>query len=84
MTPSTSTHADAIAAHHALEAAAGKVAEAELARDRARDQLDAALAANGWRRAAGAFSPDSALYSRLGGNLVPLADVLADLERTAA
>jgi hypothetical protein len=44
-------------AQRALQDAEAKVRDAEQARDRARDELDAALTAVGWRRMRGVFNP---------------------------
>jgi hypothetical protein len=49
-------------AHHDLEAAEARLAEATEARNQARAQLDAALAATGWHRLVGVFSSDVSLY----------------------
>jgi hypothetical protein len=81
MTPTTAA-LDPLAANRAVETAAAKVAAAELAHREARHALDAALAAHGWRRVGGAFSPGSTpLYERLGSNPVTQREVLAELER---
>ena len=73
-------------AHRALIDAEAKLTEAEAARDMARAMLDAALAAVGWTRLVGAFSPDAvAIYTHTlypGANL-HLGDVLEVLEQQA-
>ena len=72
---------DVANAHKAILAAEAKIAEAQRARDEAYAELDAALAARGWRRLMGAFN--ARLYQYRGGNPVPLDDVL-EHERQAA
>ena len=65
-------------AHHALAKAEQAIGDARAARDRARDDLDQALASRGWRRMTGAFAPDATpLYQRPGNDGAwPLHDVL--------
>ena len=73
---------DVATAHKAILAAEAKIAEAERARDEAYAELDQALAARGWRRLMGGFN--ARLYTHLGGNPVPLDDVLAHERQAAA
>jgi hypothetical protein len=67
-------------AHSAVTKAEEKLAEAEVNLEHARNNLDAALAARGWRRMMGGF--EGRLYSRLGGEAVPL-DAILEHEKEA-
>jgi hypothetical protein len=86
MTPSATD--PVAAALRTVEAAEDRIAKAKQERDEARELLDGALAARGWKRLRGAFGPsDSPLYQRPGNDGAwPLRDVLQllDLERQAA
>lgn len=73
--PRVNGQTDAVSdAHAAVRRAEEKIAEGERQRDEAFERLDQALATRGWRRLFGGF--DSRLYAQLGGNAVPLSDVL--------
>lgn len=72
-------------AEAAVVKAEENVLKAQRSRDAAYDQLDAVLAGRGWRRVRGALAADARLYEQTGGNVVPLADVLAaEREKSAA
>ena len=68
-------------ARAAIAKAETKIAEGKQELDDAYNLLDVALAARGWRRMMGGFS--GRLYQHLGGNPIPLDDVL-EHERQAA
>ena len=63
-------------AHRALQDAERQIVQAEAARDQAREHLDEALAARGWKRAHGGFSNPLYQHVRTPGFLTPLEQVL--------
>jgi hypothetical protein len=70
----------ALDAHREYEEFEAKVREAELEREHARNRLEAALEAAGWRREYAAVAPGVALYRhRRGGSTVEFAEVIETL-----
>jgi hypothetical protein len=70
------------AAHERVLKAQAGLAAAKAELEHAGNQLDASLAQVGWTRLGGAI--DGRLYTHLGGNPVPLDQVLAHELRAAA
>lgn len=66
-------------ASRAVAQAERQLADAELRLASARDQLDAALACEGWTRMAGAFTPTATPLYQRADRTARLPDVLAEL-----